>query len=129
MEESDIDSSEEEDKDDEEAGFVTFNEQKSLKRQKNKRVIENGYYAVNYGKVYIGRVQESSKSNVKMTFLERKPNDRYDWPRKEDCDPDVHCKYIFAGPIKMVGTTPFHIRGVDEAYKHYQKFCKISSDI
>ena len=33
------------------------------------------------------------------------------------------------GPIRMVGTTPFHIRGVDEACKHYQKFCKVSSEL
>ena len=57
MEESDIDSSEEEDKDDEEeAGFVTFNAQKYLQLQKKKRVIENEYYADDYGKLYIGRV-------------------------------------------------------------------------
>ena len=130
MEESDIDSSEEEDKDDEEeAGFVIFNAQKYLQLQKKKRVIENEYYAVDYGKLYIGRVQESSKSSVKMTFLARKPDNRYDWPKKEDSDSDIHFKYIFAGPIKMVGTTPFHIRGVDEAYKHYIKFSKQSSDL
>ena len=24
---------------------------------------------------------------------------------------------------------PFHIRGINEAYKHYLKFCKQSSDL
>ena len=97
-----------------------------LKMQKNKRVIANEYYAVDYGKVYIGRIQETSKTNVKMTFLAQKPDNRYDWPKKEDSDSDVNFKYIFAGPIKMVGTTPFHTRGVDDAYKPL-KFSKISS--
>ena len=32
-----------------------------------------------------------------MTFLARKPDKRYDWPKKEDSDSDIHFKYIFAG--------------------------------
>ena len=128
MEESDIDSSDEEHNKKDDAGFVTFNAQKYLQLQKKKKVIVNEYYAVDYGKIYIGRVQEYTKTSVKMTFLARKPDDRYDWPRKEDSDSNIQFKYIFAGPIKMVGTTPFHIKGVDEAYKLYIKFCKQTFD-
>ena len=82
----------------------------------------NQYYAVSYGKIYIGRVMELSKASVKMTFMERKPANSYNWLKnKQDID-NVSVQYIFAGPINMKGTTPFHIEGVDEAYKQYLKF-------
>ena len=68
-------------------------------------------------------VMEISKASVKMTFMERKLANSYNWLKnKQDIDSNVPVHYIFAGPINMKGTTPFHVEGVDEAYKQYLKF-------
>ena len=102
---------------------MTFKPQKYLKMQKKMNIEVNQYYAVNYGKVYIGRVMEIGKASVTMTFMERKPANRYNWLKnKQNIDNNVPVQYIFGGPINMKGTTPFHIEGVDEAYKQYLKF-------
>ena len=87
---------------------MTFNAQKYLEMQKQKKIKENAYYDVEYSKPSIGRVTESKKKSVKMT-LRRKPDDRYDWPTKIDIDETTDLKYVFCGPIKLIGTTPFHI--------------------
>ena len=102
---------------------MTFKPQKYLNKQKKKNIEMNQYYAVNYGKVYIGRVMEISKASVKMTFMERKPANSYNWLKnKQDIDNNVPVQYIFCWPNKYEGVTPFHIEGVDEAYKQYLKF-------
>ena len=41
-------------------------------------------------------------------------------PRKYVPVKPKNLKYIFCGPIK--GTTPFHIKGLDEAFKKYQRY-------
>lgn len=124
--EDDTDEDEEEDEDEEkESGVARFDPQKYLYIQKKKSISENGYYGVDYGKAYIGRVTKSDKTSLRMTFLQRKPDDMYDWPKKADVDDNIDLKYVFCGPLKLVGTTPYQVRGVDDAYKQYIKFRKV----
>lgn len=37
--------------------------------------------------------------------------------KKVDIYNVVHLKYTFVGPLQLIGMTPFHIVGVDAAYK------------
>ena len=98
-----------------------FDPQKYLWMQKKRALKENGYYVVDYGKAYVERV---IKTTLKMTFLQRNPDDMYDWPKKTDMDDDINFKYVFCGLLKLVGTTPYQIRGVNDAYMQYTKLRK-----
>ena len=70
------------------------------------------YYAVFYDDTYyIGRVVEQSNNQVKMKFFKYELNS-FIWPRDEDVT-FVTTKYIFYGPIELVGTGPFALKNSD----------------
>ncbi|MPC21205.1 hypothetical protein E2C01_014182 [Portunus trituberculatus] len=118
---SSISSTEDMDEDEEIEGVAMFNARKYSRIQKKREIQENGNCGIDYGKAYIGHVIICGKEFLKIKFLERKPNDTYDRLKRDDVDDSVDVKYVFHGPIKLVGTTPYQIRGVNVAYKNYIK--------
>ncbi|MPD04776.1 hypothetical protein E2C01_100483 [Portunus trituberculatus] len=113
------------DEDEEIEGVAVFNARKYSRIQKKREIKENGYCGMDYGKAYIVRVIMCGKEFLKIKFLERKPNDMYDRPKRDDVDDSVDVKCVFCGPIKLVGTTPYQIRCVDVAYKNYKRLKNI----
>ena len=87
---------------------------------------EEKYYVVNYDKkAYIGRVLKVSKVMVKIKFLERRMNNQYDWPKRDDID-EVEMIHLIAGPILLTGTTPFTIRGIDRTLANFKTHVRAS---
>ena len=93
----------------------------SAKQYKTLKPVLHNYYAVDFvNKSFVGRVVTVGKTKVTMTFLERKSNDEYHWPVRVDKD-DVYPQALFCGPIKLSGTIPFTIHGIDKAFSDYKK--------
>lgn len=71
------------------------------------------YYAVLYDhQRYIGRVLEKTKEDhFRLKFLKAEL-ECFIWPKTEDVE-IVHLKYIFYGPINLVGNSPFSISRSD----------------
>lgn len=79
-------------------------------------LLEN-YYAVFYDdNYYIGRVVDQSNNQVKMKFLKSELNS-FIWPRNEDVT-FIERKYIFYGPIELIGTGPFMLKKSDSEAIH-----------
>lgn len=74
-------------------------------------------YAVFYdNNYYIGRIVELCNNNqVKIKFL-KSELDSFIWPREDVTY--VETKYIFYGPIELVGTGPFVLRHSDRDNIH-----------
>lgn len=68
------------------------------------------YYAVFYDlNWYIGRVIDfPDEGLVKVKFLKEGFVDLYEWPKHDDIQV-IENKYIFYGPIKLIGSGPFQI--------------------
>ena len=58
-----------------------------------------------------------------MKFMQRKPNDMYDWPVK-DVTEEVELKQLICGPLRLSGTFPYNIRGIPQAVKNYEHHLK-----
>lgn len=77
-------------------------------------VLLEKYYAVFYDdNYYIGRVVDYCDNQIKIKFLKSELNS-FIWPRVEDVA-FVEKKYIFYGPIELVGTGPFVLKHFDLA--------------
>ncbi|CAH1111599.1 unnamed protein product [Psylliodes chrysocephalus] len=83
--------------------------QNSTKTTKQITVSLEKYYAIFYfEKWFIGRIIEVRPNHFfKVKFLQDSL-DYLDWPKKEDVAV-VDIKYIFFGPIDMIGSCPFQI--------------------
>lgn len=65
------------------------------------------YFAVDYvSKWYIGRVNVIENDKVTMKFLERIPEEKFRWPKRDDID-TVSQSACFMGPIKLDGVHSF----------------------
>lgn len=71
------------------------------------------YYAIYYEDTwYLGRVIDFWDENkTKIKFM-KKDLDNYIWPRKEDIH-TVENRFIFYGPIDLVGNYPFKVKRSD----------------
>lgn len=84
----------------------------SLKMILIPEILLEKYYAVFYDdNYYIGRVVEQCKNQVKIKFF-KSELDCFIWPRDEDVT-FVETKYIFHGPIELIGTGPFILKHFD----------------
>ena len=89
-----------------------------------KKLIMEEYYAVDYiDTYYVGRITNLSKCKVTCKFLTRQPNDMYKWRVRDDVA-DIEHKWIFAGPLKLSGTVPFKICGLQAAHKSFREYMK-----
>lgn len=71
------------------------------------------YYAVYYEeKWYIGRVLDITQK-IKLKFL-CEDLDKYVWPKRDDVA-EVDSKFVFYGPISLLGNYPFYLKKVDKA--------------
>lgn len=84
------------------------------------------YYAVSYDQQwYIGRVTEKIDDELfKLKFLKSELG-QFKWPHHDDQD-NVHKKFIFYGPIELIGTGPFQLKENDSSmiskkYKLWKK--------
>lgn len=70
------------------------------------------YYAVNYDlNWYIGRTLKYEDEKWHVKFF--KSNlDSFEWPRNIDVQ-HIESKYIFYGPIQLIGCGPFTIKRID----------------
>lgn len=79
-------------------------------------VLLEKYYAVFYDdNYYIGRVIDNCDNKIKIKFLKSELNS-FIWPRDDVAF--VEKKYIFYGPIELVGTGPFMLKHSDLAAIH-----------
>ena len=62
---------------------------------------------------------------VKIRFLERRMNNQYNWPKRDDID-EVEMIHLIAGPILLTGTNPFTIRGIDKALADFKNHVRVS---
>lgn len=88
-------------------------------------VLKEHYYAVLYDEAwYIGRVVDNLNADVfKMKFLKQEVN-LFIWPKVDDIA-NVNKKFIFYGPIQLIGTGPFQILNNDlSAINKQYKKCK-----
>lgn len=82
------------------------------------------YYAVFYEEDwFLGRIIEN-QNGVKIKFL-KKDLDQYIWPKNEDMQV-VQEKFIFYGPINLLGNSPFFLKRPDKIailkkYKNLKK--------
>ena len=82
------------------------------------------YFIIAFGNIpYVGRVTSIAEDQIAVKFLERKPGETYDWPKKDKVEYVNWDQFIF-GPIKIKGHLPFHIPGVTSVMKDYLKFIK-----
>lgn len=80
------------------------------------------YYAIIYDNGwYIGRILELREQNCTIKFLKAEL-DKFVWPKKDDIQL-VPQKYIFYGPIPLIGCNPFEIKRSDKCsiIKLYKK--------
>lgn len=89
-------------------------------------LLEN-YYAVFYDlNWYVGRVLDfPDEGLVKVKFLRQGLGDSYEWPLHDDIEV-IDSKYVFYGPIKLIGSGPFLIdekckRRINLKYKSLKK--------
>lgn len=79
--------------------------------EKNTEIINikvEHYYAVIYDNGwYIGRVININENQYTIKFL--KELDKFKWPNNDDIQ-IVPRKYIFYGPIELIGFSPFEIK-------------------
>ena len=68
--------------------------------------------------IAIGKVLKIGEESVTVKFMSRKPNEKYDWPKK-DCIEEVQSDQFICGPIKLCGGLPFTIKGVPQVMKDY----------
>ena len=90
-----------------------FNKRKFINIIQNLQT-EN-YYVVSYsGKLsYVGKVINVKKHLVTVKFMTRKTDAKYHWPQQDKIE-DVHPQQIICGPIKLTGSLPFKIIGVEQ---------------
>ena len=89
----------------------------------------NAYYAVFYDtKYYIGWVKDANctcpraaaSPHTRMIFLTEKFPGEYIWPPLCKTDEECICyKYIFAGPLELVGHHPFRVAGEEDVRAAY----------
>ncbi|XP_031350432.1 uncharacterized protein LOC116176097 isoform X1 [Photinus pyralis] len=94
---------------------------------RNISIQQEAYYAVCYESWYIGRiikVVDNAKSEIKFLKLEL---DKYVWPREDDKQ-IVNNKFIFYGPVSLMGNGPFHLRR-NEKIKIEQIFKTIKKEL
>lgn len=84
------------------------------------------YYAVYYdNRFYIGRALNVYENfSCKVKFLKSKL-DTFIWPREEDVEV-VENRFIFYGPIDLIGNGPFQLKGhqkiaIEKKYKEVKK--------
>lgn len=83
--------------------------------------VEQDVYVVYYDNgAYVGHVMKLYNTVVEVDFYERKTNNEYHLRVKRDID-QVDPKYFISGPLKLSGTPPFIINGVDKAFSAYKK--------
>ena len=99
---------------------ILSDEQKESIERLQQNVGVGQFYAVFYDdSAYFGRAEEISQDHVKVKFLHKSAAvhrnatvQLFDWPKKADIQ-DIPKKYIFAGPIELVGNLPFQIPNLD----------------
>lgn len=85
------------------------------------------YYAIFYDiNWYLGRVIDfPDEGETKIKFLKMGLGNSYEWPKDDDIQ-TVKNKFIFYGPIHLIGNGPFYIddkcrRRIDTKYKQLKK--------
>ena len=106
---------------------VYFNKRKFINIIQNLQT-EN-YYVVSYsGKLnYVGKVINVKKHLVTVKFMTRKTDTKYHWPQQDKIE-DVHPQQIICGPIKLTGSLPFKIIGVEQVLKDYNMYMRSLTD-
>ena len=72
--------------------------------------------------LYVVRITSVARTSVEMKCRSRTltiPH-QFDWPVKEDILGGIDPASLFVGPIKLKGTSPFIIIGLDSAYQAYK---------
>ena len=66
---------------------------------------------------------ESNVDEVDFSFMQPKPDNFWDWPKKKD-EKRVNSKFIFYGPCMPEAPTKngFHFADEDDAMKQYKVF-------
>lgn len=81
------------------------------------------YYAVFYDEnMYVGRILDFPDEGIaKMKFLQllSAASWTYGWPKRDDIA-NVEWRYIFSGPIELIGNGPFKIVGHSDVQKTYK---------
>ena len=98
-------------------------------------VQEGSYYAIYFDKsYYIGRVIKKMGNMITVKYLYKdKLKRNYNWPNTDDIE-DVNIKFVFFGPVEIVGTIPFHINEIEISFryrelKHYWSALESSENI
>lgn len=105
------------------------NEENEENETDSKNIEIEKYYAVYYDNTYyIGRVIEVFENSAKIKFL-KSELDIYKWPKETDIQ-IVQNKYLFFGPVTLIGTEPFHLNTYEKILikKKYKKLKKIYND-
>lgn len=84
------------------------------------------YYIISFGKdlCYVGKVVELKKKQIMVKFMQRLPDDQFTWKADAGSYEEVEKEQFFCGPLKLEGTFPFKIMGVESAHKAYLKYNK-----
>lgn len=93
---------------------VESEDDSSLEQIKEKKIdiTFESYFAVYYDKNwYVGRVTGKEREKFVIKFLKQNLQ-KYMWPKIEDIQ-SVDKKFIFYGPIKLLGNGPFTISRID----------------
>ncbi|GBN16964.1 hypothetical protein AVEN_228700-1 [Araneus ventricosus] len=88
---------------------------------------EQVYFAVycDSDPFYIRKVTKViDEQNVKMKFLEKGAGN-FCWPKRDKLE-IINVKYIFCGPVILIGSNPFDVdnTAINMAYKCYKLFCQ-----
>lgn len=104
--------------------IVHFNE-RQYQNLKDKLNVEE-HYLISYGKdlCYIGKVIELKKQSIEVKFMERQPGDMYIWKVNKKNIEEVKPEQFVSGPLRLHGTMPYNIKGVETAHRAYIKYIK-----
>ena len=89
---------------------VLFNIRKQQHAFKN--IKDHSYYLFWFGSKlnYVGKVNSSTKDNIQVKLMQRKPGDIYDWPTTDQIESIKRSQFL-CGPIQIQSGLPFKSKG------------------
>lgn len=97
---------------------------KGSPHQRGIEIHHEQYYAVYYdNEYYIGRMLSEEEGEYLFKFLHRvrttnQTSKMYDWPARSDHE-KVLGKFVIDGPLTLVGSGPFSVKGLDNVERLY----------
>ena len=103
---------------------VHFNERQYKNIQAHLEV--NGHYLITFGNdlYYIGKILEINKKKIYVKCMDRLTQDVFSWKSSKKAPEEVNPDQFVSGPIRLHGTMPYTIKGVDAAHRAYMKYKK-----